>query len=195
MLNEHTPIRKGAVVSCRFPLVETPNKPGPTARPALIVRVFFDHTDNRWKAIVAYGTSQSTRSNTGFEIRVGAPDALQQAGLHRRTRFVLSRMRILPLDDEFFSFGQNGTPVMGYLEEPLMDRLTDLCDRLVTTSSELRPLIGGAAVMVRSDQSEAPDPAVQQNDINAKEIDIFFLKSMTGRSKGSGRRRSHLRRA
>ncbi len=49
-------------------------------------------------------------------------DSLKKAGLHRPTRFTLSRMRILPLDKSFFSFAED-TPVLGYLDEGLVSRL------------------------------------------------------------------------
>jgi hypothetical protein len=194
MFNESSPIRKGAVVSCRFPLVESPNTPGPAARPALIVRVFHDKSDMTWKAIVAYGTSQDTRANTGYEIRISAPEALAEAGLHRKTRFVLSRMRILPINEDFFAYSQAGTPVLGYLEDPLMARLATLCDRLGASSDALRPLIGGAAVTVPSNIASGTIYDLPEECINAVKVDTFFRENMTGRQQSGRRRRSHLRR-
>jgi hypothetical protein len=161
---------RGDVVSCRFPLSETPDQPGPAARPALVLRVFLDNNDNIWKAIVAYGTSRETRANSGFELRISNPDGLSSAGLHRQTRFTLSRMRILPIDRDFFAFSAAGTPVLGSLDDGLMTHLEKTCEKLADLSPELRVIIGKAAKT--ADKNRAVD---------AEATDTFFQKSCTGR--------------
>lgn len=182
MFNAETPLKKGAVVSCRFPLTETPDLPGPSARPALIVRVFFDQTDAQWKAIVAYGTSRDTRSNAGFEIRIQRPEGLEQAGLHRPSRFILSRMRILPINDEFFAYSHNGSPILGFLDDGLIQRLDSLCEKLVTVSQELRGLLGGASTSVASQPENQPDAnEATSSRFDARAMDEFLKHACTGR--------------
>lgn len=183
MFDETTPIRRGAVVSCCFPHAENENSPGPSARPALIIRTFFDRNDNRWKAIVAYGTSRSTRANAGFEIRLRKPEHLEAAGLHRPTRFTMSRMRILPLDREFFAFAQTGSPVLGYLPEDLMKVLDRNCEKLVAITGDLRPLMGGAQTAVASGKAESDEPTSRDSDtgFDTKRVDQFLLSACNGR--------------
>lgn len=183
MFDETTPIKRGAVVSCCFPHAENENSPGPSARPALIVRTFFDRNDNRWKAIVAYGTSRTTRANAGFEIRLRKPEHLEAAGLHRPTRFTMSRMRILPIDREFFAFAQTGSPVLGYLPDDLMKVLDRNCEKLIAITGDLRPLMGGAQTSVASGETEdaAPRPQVQEADFDTRRVDQFLLSACNGR--------------
>lgn len=183
MFDETTPITRGAVVSCRFPHAESENTPGPSARPALVVRTFFDRNDNRWKAIVAYGTSRSTRANTGFEIRLRKEEHLEAAGLHRPTRFTMSRMRILPIDREFFAFAQTGSPVLGFLSEDLMKVLDRNCEKLIAIAGDLRPLMGGAQSAVPSGQALDAEPASGPADteFDTRRVDEFLLTACNGR--------------
>lgn len=193
MFDELTPIKRGAVVSCRFPLAEAENTPGPSARPALILRTFFDKGVGAWKAIVAYGTSRSSRANAGFEVRVKKPEHLAQAGLHRNTRFTMSRMRILPIDEKFFAYNQAGTPVLGYLTDDLMTVLDRNCERLIAISDDLRPLMGGWSAQVASKtvESTGTDATI---DFNVGHTDAFFLQSCTGRQNLNGAAEGSVRR-
>ena len=134
-------LTRGAIVSCRFPLVDAPDKPGPVARPALVVHVFRDRTTGRWMVLVAYGTKQRTAANRGYEVRVSQAESLLVAGLHQPTRFILSRMRILPIGPEFFACKQDCGPVLGYLDEALQAHLTLTCERIVGIAEELRPFL------------------------------------------------------
>jgi len=181
MFDNTTPIRRGAVVSCRFPLAEDHTKPGPSARPALVIRTFFDAADGIWKAIVAYGTSRSTRANAGYEIQVRKTEHLEAAGLHRPTRFTLSRMRILPIDREFFAYAASGSPILGYLPEPLMEVLARHCDRLVAITDQLRCLVNGADDAVASSATEAP-PRAAGTEFDSHAADAFFQRALTGRA-------------
>lgn len=179
-----TPITRGSIVSCRFPLAETPDAPGPSARPALVVRVFRD-TDHIWKAIVAYGTSRDTRSNAGHEIRVQGAERLAACGLHRPTRFTLSRMRVLPINPDFFAYAQTGSPILGSLDAQGLNALTTICDRLAAFAPELRMLTGGASVTVRSDMSAA-DAGEIAPTFDASRADRFLQKTCTGREHLNG---------
>jgi len=183
MFDETTPIKRGAVVSCCFPHAENENSPGPSARPALVVRTFFDQNDQLWKAIVAYGTSRSTRANAGFEIRLRKPEHLEAAGLHRPTRFTMSRMRILPINRDFFAFAQTGSPVLGYLPDDLMKVLDRNCEKLIAITGDLRPLMGGAQTAVESGKTEDPVQDVQSEEagFDPQKVDQFLLTACNGR--------------
>lgn len=181
MFDDTTPIQRGAVVSCRFPLAEDHAKPGPSARPALVIRTFFDAMDGIWKVIVAYGTSRSTRANAGYEIQVRKPEHLEAAGLHRPTRFTLSRMRILPLDREFFAYAASGSPILGYLPTQLMDVLERHCQRLVAITDRLRCLVNGADDAVASDTASAPR-GKNVVEFDSRKTDSFFQQALTGRA-------------
>ncbi len=191
MQQDLTNLRKGAVVSCFFPLTESPDEPGPVARPALVVQVFFDRIDMRWKAVLAYGTSRRTRANTGFEVRMNREDSLKKAGLHRPTRFTLSRMRILPLEQGFFSFSE-GTPVLGYLEDGLIARLDKTLLILSEIAMPLRPLLQtpDVDIPVLHVVGKAPSPRPPTStSISSFEIDRYMQKHLTGRANLNGERR------
>jgi len=155
------PLKKGDVVSCRFPLAETPNTPGPTARPALVVATFLDRETNTHMAIMAYGTSRRTRANAGFEIRINRPDGLNAAGLNQPTRFTLSRMRALPITDAYFCSGNRKTPILGHLDAGLRTRLESICETIAKVSKELAPLNGS-------------------KDAHARTLDRYMRTKMTG---------------
>lgn len=183
MFDETTPIKRGAVVSCRFPHAEDENSPGPSARPALVVRTFFDRNDQLWKAIVAYGTSRSTRANAGFEIRLKKPEHLEPAGLHRPTRFTMSRMRILPINRDFFAFAQTGSPVLGYLSDDLMKVLDRNCEKLIAITGDLRPLMGGNQTAVESGKTaeSTQDAPSEEASFDPQKVDQFLLSACNGR--------------
>lgn len=191
MTQDLTNLRKGAVVSCYFPLTENPNNPGPVARPALVVQVFFDRLDRSWKAVLAYGTSRRTRANSGFEVRMNREDSLQRAGLHRPTRFTLSRMRILPLDRVFFAFS-NDTPVLGYLDDGLIERLDNTLAILAEMAAPLRPLlqVPSPNVPVQHVAGLAVAPrASAEVSISGYEMDHYMQSHLTGRANLNGDRR------
>jgi hypothetical protein len=156
----------------------------------LIVQTFYDRNDRIWKAVVAYGTSRRTRANTGFEIRMNQEASLQKAGLHRPTRFTMSRMRILPLDMRFFSCSDD-TPVLGYLDDGLLDRLNSTLELLVEIASPLRPLVGCPEhhVPVLHVVGKAPElrPPVQQG-LSGYQMDTFMQEHLTGRANLNGAR-------
>jgi hypothetical protein len=177
-------------------MVETPDEPGQSARPSLIVAVFFDRNDNLWKAIVAYGTSQNTRGNTGFEIRISRPEGLEAAGLHKSTRFVLNRMRILPIDRKFFVYANTGSPILGYLDDGLMGRLDKLMEILACSSDGLREAMRMRSVSVESRQAicaEPPEPEAASDETTVVDpiaIDAYMRRAMTGRNKPAIRNES-----
>jgi hypothetical protein len=193
MNQDLTHIQKGAVVSCYFPLTENPNEPGPVARPALVVQVFFDRIERIWKAVLAYGTSRRTRANTGYEVRMNREDSLIKAGLHRPTRFTLSRMRILPLDKAFFDFNGD-TPVLGYLDDGLIGRLDKTLEIISEIAAPLRPLLsaGGANVSIQHVAGKEKGPRPPDGvGISGLEIDRFMQENLTGRARQVGKQRHY----
>lgn len=181
-------LQRGAIVSCYFPLQESPDQPGPVARPALVVAVFLDRTDGEWKAAVAYGTSRRTRANMGYEVRINHPDSLTLAGLSKPTRFTLSRMRILPITRDFFNYINTDTPVTGKLDDALTDRLEKTCETLASIAAPLRVLTAPlhdcpshhspAETEAKNLRVCAPQPGT--------DIDLFMRDNLNGRPNLNG---------
>lgn len=181
-------LTRGAIASCLFPLAEAPDKPGPVARPALVVRVFRDRTTGDWMAVVAYGTKQMTGANRGREVRIFRPESLRVAGLHEPTRFILARMRILPIGPHFFAYRQGWGPVLGHLDEALQRRLDAACEQIsgLVGDENFRPFL------VATDLAIAPlsvpylaggtitDPAAHV--LRSEPSDAFLQRYFTGRS-------------
>lgn len=116
----------GQIVWCRFPY-EAATKPGRKPRPTLILRVLDDEAPV-YRVLVAYGTSQKTRTLHSGEFRITPEDreAYQLAGLCYPTKFNLALNLELPYTDTWFSpppnapFGQ--TPKLGVLHANLYRR-------------------------------------------------------------------------
>lgn len=107
----------GDVVSCYFPEDETPNSPGIKARPCLILQMRQASGDSsgRWYALVAYGTSVNLDQTRPGELLLDAPESLAAASLHRPSKFVFKRHRLLPFDARYFRANRNKTVVLGRL--------------------------------------------------------------------------------
>ena len=104
---------RGDVVSCNFPLDEYPNIPGQKARPCVVLAVL-DNPDPLKRALmVVYGTSVTSGYLGPNECLVENADALARAGLHRPTKFNVSRARILPYTREYFRANRAGTTILG----------------------------------------------------------------------------------
>lgn len=176
-------LKRGAVVSCFFPLSEEPDKPGPTARPALVIGVFHDRIDQQWKAIVAYGTSRKTRANTGYEVRINHPESLAMAGLARPTRFTLSRMRILPVNDAYFN-SVDGNIVTGCLDSSLQNRLDQTCELLASVADPLRVITRPCA-----ESLDLTEIAPIQQAASIRSIDRFMKSHLNGQSDLGGLRK------
>lgn len=119
------PPQPGDIVWCRFPEESFP-KPGPKARPALVLQV--GENGGRPIAAVAYGTSQKLdRLYPGeFVIAPSDREACDAAGLSHPTKFNLSRTFELDYNDTWFAiapgapYGQ--TPQLGLLHPSLVKR-------------------------------------------------------------------------
>lgn len=190
MSRKNAAFRRGAIASCYFPLAEAPTEPGPTARPALVVGIFLDRADSIRKAIVAYGTSRKTRANMGYQIRVSHPAALKHAGLKTETRFTLSRMRMVPINADYFNMN-TGNPVSGLLEDALLEKLDRLCNDLATIADPLRIVshppdasLDARKIMHPGAVHNIPDIA----RINTGPIDEFMKDHLNGRANLNGLR-------
>jgi mRNA-degrading endonuclease toxin of MazEF toxin-antitoxin module len=161
-------LKRGSIVSCRFPLNENPDIAGPSARPAMVLAVFPNPRNKSEKmVIVAYGTSRKTRAKLGYEIRISNSDDMISCNLHRPTRFTLNRMRILPFTNEFFTYGSNGTPVIGNIPNSVMSALNFHLDKLATHADELNFF--------------RPKEAIKKGKtFDPQQIDNFMKEKMTG---------------
>ena len=119
------PPQPGDIVWCRFPEERLP-KPGPKARPALVLQVGEDQ--GRPVVAVAYGTSQKVdRLYPGeFVIALSDREAYDAAGLSHPTKFDLRRTFELDYNDIWFAvapgapYGQS--PKLGLLHPSLVKR-------------------------------------------------------------------------
>ena len=119
------PPQPGDIVWCRFPEERLP-KPGPKARPALVLQVGEDQ--GRPVVAVAYGTSQKVdRLYPGeFVIALSDREAYDAAGLSHPTKFDLRRTFELDYNDAWFAvapgapYGQS--PKLGLLHPSLVKR-------------------------------------------------------------------------
>ena len=105
----------GAIVRVWFPESEAVMEPGPKFRPALVLDVS-NGPNGRREALVAYGTSQNTRSCQLGEFTVKSGDA---HALDRDTKFCLKRAVWLPLSREYFCSGRT-QPAPVPLQRPVL---------------------------------------------------------------------------
>lgn len=155
----------GSVVSCYFPMNETPCQPGTQARPALVLGTIEDPENPEVKKIVvSYGTSRRTRAHLGFEIRIITPEKMQETKLHRATRFTLNRLRVLPYTEEYFDFSDAGeTAVIGMIPGPELDRLDGYLDSLSRHSQELNFLNTKAPKNATTTSYDVVDAYMREN--------------------------------
>lgn len=119
------PPQPGDIVWCRFPEERLP-KPGPKARPALVLQVGEDL--GRPVVVVAYGTSQKVdRLYPGeFVIAPSDREAYDAAGLSHPTKFDLRRTFELNYNDVWFGVAPGSphgqTPKLGLLHPSLVKR-------------------------------------------------------------------------
>ena len=126
-------IEPGTVLSCLFPLDETPHVPGPKARPALVLAV---RSARIVEVFVAYGTGKRGGRDNRVYLNVTDAESQRRSGLNRPTHFCLLRLRRLPLTQEFFAFSSDHTPVLGHLPSELANKLTH---RLAHVSQDFAP--------------------------------------------------------
>ena len=115
-------VQPGHVVLFRFPVSYPQTKDGvPMTRPCLVLEV--DGEGASQKVVLAYGTTATSVSHTGYDIRLTRLSDLRNAGLKRPTRFIGARLlSVSPLDDGF-PIGMTGTPITGRLAEGPWERM------------------------------------------------------------------------
>lgn len=125
-------LRPGTTVLFRFPAGEGMGEV--KTRPCLVIAVA--HTDRDAKITVAYGTTAASMANRGLDLDVSDLADCSAAGLHRPTRFVLSRRITVASTDAAFRLSPAGTPVLGRLSAPSMMSLDDLTQSLGPSIAE-----------------------------------------------------------
>jgi hypothetical protein len=122
-------LRRGAIVSFVYPTREGNPAEPPKARPCLVTEIE-ERAGHRF-AELAYGTTSMGPANKGYEVRVlKAPD-YEACGLREPTRFVCARRIWASLTHSGFRLDLDlGTPVIGQLTEPLLERLNAVRARL-----------------------------------------------------------------
>lgn len=176
-----TTIRPGTVVSCNFPTTEDPHKPGNTRRPAVIDRVFF--SNGRYYAVTVYGTTG--RGNGGLEFAVEKTQDMADAGLHQPTRFVTSRMRILPIDECYFAYCEHVSPVLGYLPTELQKLLRGQAEKLAQLPfAELQAALLSNSLVIEAQHTLGQTSATphQATGIDLAAADATMRAHLTGRS-------------
>ena len=120
-------LSRGDIVLFRFPIIENGFEAAKT-RPCLVLDVK-GHGGNR-RATLAYGTSAQTAANRGYEVWVKRRSSMAVAGLNRPTRFVGSRRISVALCHAGFKIGEQGSPVIGQLDDYLLKRMNAVRARM-----------------------------------------------------------------
>jgi hypothetical protein len=107
------------VVLCKFPTIEEPDKPGPKARPCLVIRTASTLGDEEFPQVrVIFGTSNPKIGRRPFDFYVCNMTEMEAAGLFYPTRFDMDKRLWLPWTEEYFP-NANGyhTPQIGHLSD------------------------------------------------------------------------------
>lgn len=115
-------VQPGDVLLFRFPVRYPQTIDGlPRTRPCLVLEV--DGENASRKLVLAYGTTATSVSHSGYDIRVTRLSDIRNAGLKRPTRFIGARLLSVSPNHEGFHIGMTGTPVTGRLEEAPWERM------------------------------------------------------------------------
>ncbi|MEE4210827.1 MAG: hypothetical protein V2I43_16375 [Parvularcula sp.] len=122
-------LQRGDIVSFVFPCSEDDPTEPPKARPCLVLELE-DRAGQRF-AQLAYGTTSMSGRNKGYEVRVMQREDHLSCGLHEPTRFICARTVAVSVDHPAFRRAPDrGTPLIGRLTEPLLDRMNAVRGRL-----------------------------------------------------------------
>ena len=117
-----------SIVWCAFPEGLASDRPGPKARPGLIfkVRQAFDPPDNRFRVLVAYGTSNLKSNRRPMDFFITNFATRLMCDLPQGTRFDLDQVLWLPWARPFFlprEDNPGGSPVISTLPGELQREL------------------------------------------------------------------------
>lgn len=126
----HATLERGDVVLFRFPVSDPSGEEGqPKSRPCLVLDVA--KLMGRRFIKLAYGTTAERKINRGYEIVVNHPASCAAAGLQRPTRFIGVRTVLVSPDHKGFdTLDGTVSPVIGKLDEPLIERMNAVRARL-----------------------------------------------------------------
>jgi len=122
-------LQRGDVVQFRFPLAEGERRRPPKKRPCLVLEI---ETKGSTRFVtLAYGTDVQTKANKGYWIFVRRGGAMAAAGLTKPTQFVCARRITVAIDHVGFEPSPtNGSPIIGRLDETLLERMDTLRARI-----------------------------------------------------------------
>lgn len=84
------------IVWCRFPTHDSPSKPGPKPRPALVRSVFINKDHTKAQVEVTYGSSKLKTDTRLLDLILQNATDLAEMGLPQATRFDLDLTVRLP---------------------------------------------------------------------------------------------------
>ncbi len=119
-------VQRGDVVRFRFPVAEEDGET-PKLRPCLVLET--GTLNGRRSVTLAYGTSAHPKRNYGYEVIVKGKTSMRAAGLTKPTRFVAIRRITVSTEHRGF-VPLCGTPVIGRLDAPLLQRMDAVRARL-----------------------------------------------------------------
>jgi len=121
---------RGDIALFRFPVSEDgANLSEPKRRPCLVLDTFQSGHDRFVE--LAYGTSSRGRANRGYELIIRQSQSQAIAGLTKPTRFVCARRITVHINNAGFDCpGEEVSPVIGRLDEPLLERMYALRARI-----------------------------------------------------------------
>jgi hypothetical protein len=126
------------VVWCFYPRKGDKGRPGPVARPTLVLDALVNASGDMGSLIVAYGTDNSIQNSPylddGPDLIIETMAAAHALGLHKPTRFSMSpaRRRQIVWSDEYFApqpYRKNAAIVAGILTAEQIERVKE-CFRL-----------------------------------------------------------------
>lgn len=129
-------LQSGNIVAYRFPH-QRKGAQQPKVRPALVIDVV--EKEGERFAVLAYGTSNPRLRKDAYTVDVEVPDELNQASLHKPTRFHISRRVEVSLEDRAFDLKSSAmTPVLGRLTGRSKCRLNDVNALINSVSKPVR---------------------------------------------------------
>jgi hypothetical protein len=161
-LSWHSTLNAGDIVAYRFPH-ERKGAQQPKVRPALVVNV--TEKAGERVATLAYGTSNSRLHRDALTLDVQLEAELDEASLHRPTRFHVSRRIEVSLEDTAFNVSPSKqTPVLGRLSGQSKQRLAIVRSKLRAErrAHELRRSKPNVRDATRQRALQKPSPMTMQ---------------------------------